>query len=64
MAEEVIVVGVPLMSPPKPPVEVSRERPAGREGETDQESTCPFPYRVGDAVDMAVPLVKVKDDGE
>ena len=59
-AEEVIAVGVPLMSP----VEVLRVSPAGREGETDHETTCPFPYRVGDAVDMAVPLVRVKDEGE
>ena len=53
-------MGVPLISP----VEVSRERPAGSEGETDQESTSPLPYRMGEAVDIAVPLVKVKEDGE
>ena len=55
-----MVVGVPLISP----VDVSSERPAGREGETDQESTCPLPYRMGEAVDIAVPLVKVNEDGE
>ena len=60
MAEEVMVVGVPLISP----VDVSSERPAGREGETDQESTSPLPYRMGEAVDIAVPLVKVNEDGE
>ena len=46
------------------PVEESRESPAGREGETDQESTCPLPYRTGEAVDIAVSLVKVNEDGE
>ena len=55
-----MVVGVPLMSP----VEESRESPAGREGETDQESTKPFPYKMGEAVDIAVPLVRVNEDGE
>lgn len=53
-------MGVPLMSP----VDVSRERPAGREGETDQVSTKPFPYKMGEAVDIAVSLVRVKEDGE
>tara|TARA_B100001287_G_C22317332_1_gene360009 strand:- start:315 stop:515 length:201 start_codon:yes stop_codon:yes gene_type:complete len=38
-AELVIAVGVPLMSP----VDVLRETPAGRDGETDQETTCPVP---------------------
>ena len=60
VAEDVMAVGVPLISP----VDVSSERPAGREGETDQESTWPLPYRMGEAVDMAVPLVKVNEDGE
>ena len=59
-ADEVMVVGVPLMSP----VEESRESPAGREGETDQESTNPFQYKMGEAVDIAVPLVRVNEDGE
>ena len=39
VAEVVIAVGVPLMSP----VDVSREIPAGRVGETDHETTCPVP---------------------
>ena len=34
-AEAVIAVGVPLMSP----VDVLRETPAGRDGETDHETT-------------------------
>ena len=55
-----MVVGVPLMSP----VEESRESPAGREGETDQVSTKPFPYKMGEAVDIAVSLVRVNEDGE
>ena len=40
------------------PVEESRERPAGSEGETDHEVTVP-PLDVGVMVVMAVPLVKV-----
>ena len=51
-------VGVPLMAP----VEVSRERPAGSEGETDQAVTGP-PLAVGVTVVIAVPLVKVNDVG-
>ena len=38
-AEAVIAVGVPLMSP----VDVLREIPAGSEGDTDQDTTCPVP---------------------
>ena len=38
-AELVIAVGVPVMSP----VDVFRERPAGSDGETDHETTCPVP---------------------
>ena len=49
-------VGVPLIAP----VEVSRERPAGRDGETEYETTVP-PLDVTVAVVMAVPLVKVKE---
>ena len=51
-------VGVPLMAP----VEVSRERPAGSEGETDQAVTGP-PLAVGVTVVMAVPFVRVNDVG-
>ena len=41
------------------PVEESRDRPAGRDGETDHEVTGP-PLALGVTVVMAVPLVKVK----
>ena len=44
------------------PVEESSERPAGSEGETDQEVTGP-PLTVGVTVVMAVPLVKVNEFG-
>ena len=58
MAEEVIVVGVPLMAP----VEESRVRPAGSEGETDHEVMVP-PLTVGETVVMAVPVVSVNELG-
>ena len=48
-----MAVGVPLMAP----VELSRDRPDGSEGETDHEVTAP-PLEVGVTVVMAVPLVK------
>ena len=51
-------VGVPEIAP----VEVSNERPAGRDGETDQLVTGP-PLTLGVTVVMAVPLVKVKAFG-
>ena len=54
MAEEVTADGVPEMAP----VEESRERPDGREGETDHEVTGP-PLALGVTVVMAVPLVNV-----
>ena len=53
-----MAVGVPLMAP----VDESRERPAGSEGETDQEVTVP-PLSVGETVVMAVPLVSVNEFG-
>ena len=40
------------------PVEESRDRPAGSDGETDHEVTVP-PLDVGVMVVMAVPLVRV-----
>jgi len=49
-----MAVGVPLMAP----VEVSRDKPDGSEGETDHEVTAP-PVDVGVTVVMAVPLVSV-----
>ena len=58
MAELVTAVGVPLMAP----VEESRERPAGNEGETDQPVMAP-PLAVGVTVVIAVPLVKVNELG-
>ena len=50
--------GVPLMAP----VEESSERPAGNEGETDQDVMVP-PLTVGVTVVMAVPFVRVKESG-
>ena len=38
-AEVVIAVGVPLMSP----VDVLMVIPAGSDGDTDQDTTCPVP---------------------
>ena len=51
-AEAVTVVGVPEIAP----VVLDRVRPAGSEGETDQEVTAP-PLEVGETVVIAVPLV-------
>ena len=53
-AEDVTAVGVPLMSP----VEVSSDKPAGSDGETEYETTVP-PVEVTVAVVIAVPLVNV-----
>jgi hypothetical protein len=52
----VTAVGVPLIAP----VDVSRAKPAGRDGDTEYETTVP-PLDVTVAVVMAVPLVKVKE---
>lgn len=54
VAEDVIVVGVPEMAP----VDVSNDRPDGRSGETDQETTVP-PKAEGVADVIAESLVKV-----
>ena len=51
-------MGVPEMAP----VEESRDRPAGSEGEIDQDVMVP-PLTVGVTVVMAVPLVRVKESG-
>ena len=51
-------MGVPLMAP----VDESRDRPAGREGETDHDVMVP-PLAVGVTVVMAVPLVNVNELG-
>ena len=58
VAEEVMALGVPEIAP----VEESRERPAGKDGETDQVVMVP-PFAVGVTVVMAVPLVKVNELG-
>ena len=42
------------------PVVVSRDRPAGSEGDTDHAVTVP-PLEVGEAAVMAVPLVNVNE---
>ena len=49
-----IAVGVPEMTP----VEVSRDKPAGSDGETDHETTVP-PLEVGVAAVIAESLVSV-----
>ena len=59
VADAVIAVGVPLISP----VEVLREIPDGRAGDTDQDTTCPVPNKVGLAVDIALPFVRVNELG-
>ena len=56
--DEVTADGVPLMAP----VDVSRERPVGRDGETDHDVAVP-PDEVGVVVVMATPLVKVSELG-
>ena len=60
-----IAVGVPDIAP----VEASKDKPAGSDGDTDQEVIVP-PLTVGVTVVIAVPLVSVnelglyaKDDG-
>ena len=53
-----IAVGVPLISP----VEVSKDNPAGRDGETDHDVTAP-PLEVGVTAVIAVPFVRVNEFG-
>ena len=55
-ADEATAVGFPLMAP----VEESRDKPAGSDGETDQEVMAP-PLVVGVNVVMAVPFSKVRE---
>ena len=57
MAEEETAVGVPLIAP----VEESKDKPAGSDGETDQEVIVP-PLEVGVAVVIAVPFVNENED--
>ena len=54
VAVEVIAVGVPLISPE----EVSRDKPAGSDGETDHETTVP-PLDVGVAAVIDESFVSV-----
>ena len=49
-------VGVPLIAP----VEVSSDKPAGSDGDTEYETTVP-PVEVTVSAVMAVPLVSVKE---
>ena len=51
-------VGVPLIAP----VDESKDKPAGREGETDQDVIVP-PFTVGVTVVIAVSLVSVNELG-
>ena len=51
-AEDVTAVGVPLMAP----VEVSSDKPAGSDGETEYETTAP-PVEVTVAVVIGFPLL-------
>ena len=51
-------VGVPLMAP----VDESNAKPAGSDGETDQDVIVP-PLEVGVVVVIAVPLVRVNEFG-
>ena len=56
VADEATAVGFPLIAP----VEESRDKPAGSDGETDQEVMAP-PLVVGVNVVMAVPFSKVRE---
>ena len=55
-AEGVTAVGVPLMLP----VEVSSDKPAGRDGDAEYETTAP-PVEVTVSVVIAVSFVKVSE---
>ena len=58
MVEVEVTVGVPLIAP----VEVSKDRPAGKDGEIDQETTAP-PLEVGVTAVMAESFASVKEFG-
>ena len=51
-------VGVPLIAP----LDESSDKPAGSDGETDQDVIVP-PFTVGVTVVIAVPLVSVNELG-
>ena len=55
-AEDVTAVGVPLIAP----VEVSSDNPAGRDGDTEYETTVP-PVDVTVSVVIAVPFSSVRE---
>ena len=57
-ADAVTVVGVPEIAP----VVLERVKPAGRDGETDHETTVP-PVDVGLTVVIAVPFVRAGIEG-
>jgi hypothetical protein len=52
----VIAVGVPLIAP----VDVSRDNPAGSDGETEYDTTAP-PVEVTVSVVIAVPFSRVRE---
>jgi len=54
----VTAVGVPLIAP----LDESSDKPAGSDGETDQDVIVP-PFTVGVTVVIAVPLVSVNELG-
>ena len=58
MVDVLVTVGVPLIAP----VEVSKERPVGSDGEIDQDVTDP-PLDVGVTVVIVVPLVNDSELG-
>ena len=58
VAEEVTADGVPPMAP----VEASKDKPAGSDGNTDQEVIVP-PFTVGVTVVIAVSFVSVNELG-
>ena len=57
VADDVTAVGVPLIEP----VDVSRDKPAGSDGDTEYETTAP-PLDVAVSVVIAVPFVRMSED--
>ena len=56
VADDVTAVGVPLIEP----VDVSRAKPAGSDGDTEYETTAP-PVEVTESVVIAVPFSSVRE---